>query len=187
MELNLVLPWGCLSCQLLLKDVALEPLESYSSCCCSGNIGWWDGEMLYLVLYFYFLLVTYHYTFSCCFSTYSSYQPTTVTGYSSLYLLFMGWMIQNLLICANQQIVQSRCWGSHGGVRFRAPVTLVTGTDTCHHCQSNMQEIQNHCCQSWAVSEHVWVVTRASSWGSPSAALGTGGHICAWCAAGVGL
>ena len=111
MELNLVLPWGCLSYRLLLRNVALDPSESYSSCCCSGNICWWDGEMFYLVLYFYFLLVTCHYTFSWYFSTYSSYQPTVATGYSGLYLLFMGWMKWNLLVCANQQIVQSSCQG----------------------------------------------------------------------------
>ena len=123
MELNLVLPWGCLSYRVLL-NVALEPSESYS--CCSGNVCWWAGEMLNLVLYFHFLLVTYHYLL-LILSTYSPYQPTVATGCSGPYLLIMGWTTRNFInLCQPADSAEQPSGWSRGGVRFRAPVRLVT-------------------------------------------------------------
>lgn len=115
MDLNLVLPWGCLSYRLLLRSVALESPESYSSHFSSGNICWWDEEM-YLVLCLYFPLVIYCYTFSWYFYTYSTYKPTISTGFSSLYLFFLGSMIWNLRICVKQVTIQSRGQGGLGNV-----------------------------------------------------------------------
>lgn len=61
--------------------------------------------LLYLRLYLY-SLVSYQRSLSWTFSTCSSRQPTVTTGCSGQYLLFWGWMIWNLLTCANQQIAQ---------------------------------------------------------------------------------